>query len=211
MRFLLIGVLIVVLFVGSFFATFTVLEYLDARQQSSSSGGIAQNTPVPAPLEPTSSPVEGSSAPSQPAPVVEPAQPPAVPLSLRVVANQQQYRIGEFMMLTVSANQTCYLLLYDVDTQGVVARFFPNSQDSDSRIQANVQYQIPGDAEFDLEMTGPTGDGLVHAVCSITRIEPLIGFYQTRDEFDAALREFVYALPIDQWAETKATYRVVTN
>ena len=211
MRFLLIGVLIVVLFVGSFFATFTVFEYLDARQQSSSSGDIAQNTPVPAPLEPTSLPVVNSPAPSQPAPVVEPAQPPAAPLSLSVAPNQQQYRIGEFMMLTVAANQTCYLLLYDVDAQSVVDRIFPNSRDSDSRIQANVQYRIPGDAEFDLEMTGPTGDGFVHAICSITPIERLIGFYQTRDEFDAALREFVYTLPVGQWTETKATYRVVTN
>lgn len=211
MRFLLIGLLVVVLFVGSFFAAVTILERVDPLQKGHSPDNVVKSTPIPKPsADSVSPPLDSSPVSPDSAPVVEPAQPPAIPLSLNVVLNQQ-YRIGESLTMSVSATQTCYLLLYDIDAQGTVARIFPNSQDNISRIQANVQYQIPGEGPFDLKIEGPTGNGQVYGICSIARIEPLLGFYQTRDDFDTALREHVYTLPGTQWADTKAEYRIVAN
>jgi hypothetical protein len=212
MRFLLIGLLIVVLFVGSFFVAFMVLEHFDPLQHGQSPDNAVKNTPLPAPsTDPVSPPVESSPVSPGTAPVVEPAQPPEIPLSLNVLLSQQQYRIGESLTMTVSATQTCYLLLYDIDVQGAVARIFPNSQDSISRIQANVLYQIPGEGQFDLEIGAPIGNGQVYGICSVARIEPLLGFYPTRDNFDTALREHLYTLPDSEWTDRKVEYQIVAN
>ncbi len=208
MRLLLIGLLIVVLFVGSIVGTFTVLQHFDVPRQPHSSGdGV---TPSPTTAEPTAQPAANTPPPATPAPVIEPTATPTMPLSFSVTTNKQQYRVGNLLSLAASSNQTCYLLLYDVDPQGKAARFFPNSFIGEPRLFAGEQRRIPGDdVEYDLPMEGPAGSGYIHAVCSWQPVQGMFEVYQTREDFAAALQQHVYTQPAGQWVETKIPYQII--
>ena len=211
MRFLLLGVLIVLLFVGSVVGTFMVLERVVPHRQPQSAGDAAAPLPSPAAAEkPTAQPAADTPLPTTPIPVVEPTL--AGPLSFNVRTNQQQYRIGDFLSLTASANQTCYLLLYDLDVQGKAARFFPNSFIGESRLHPGEQRAIPGNgADFDLPITAPAGNGYIQAVCSWKPVAGMFEVYQTPEAFDTALRQNVYTHPAGQWVEARIPYQIIAR
>ena len=213
MRFLLLGVCIVLLFVGSVFGTIVVLERVVPHRQSQPAGEATTPLPSPAAAEkPTVPPADNPPLPVTPVPAVEPTAAPRGPRSFNVRTNQQQYRIGDVLSLTASANQTCHLLLYDLDIEGKAARFFPSSFVGESRLHPGEQRTIPGEgADFDFPITAPTGRGYIHAICSWKSVEGMFEVYQTPEAFDTALQQNVYTHPAGQWVETRIPYQIIAR
>ena len=215
MRVLLIGILMLALFAGAAVGTFLLLEQIVPHESPQPSGDpVTTPTVPPPPAEPTAQPRPAVSTPipATPVPAIEPTATPDLPLSFQLTTNHQQYRVGDLLVLTASANQTCYLLLYDVDSQGKAARFFPNSFVGEPRLFPEGQRRIPGDdEEFELPMEGPSGSGYIHAICSRNPIEGLFEVYQSRDAFEVALRRQVAEHTAGQWAEMKIPYQITAN
>ena len=87
-------------------------------------------------------------------------------LALYVDVDKSVYSIGEFVTVYVKATTDCYLVLYDIDTQGEVSQVFPNQYASDNLLEGGVVYQIPTETdEFDYQVVGPPGTEQVHGVC----------------------------------------------
>lgn len=219
MRVILIGLLVIVLFGATVVGTYLLLQTFDPLN-APSSGPVAAPTAAPSPSpsptpEPTATrpPARPTATPAfspTPVPTSRPTATPAMPLVFTVNANDGgQYRRGDLLVLTASTNQTCYLQLYDLDSQGTAARIFPSSFVGEPRLLAGEQRRIPAeDAGYDLPLEGPAGSGSIHAVCSRERIQGLFEVYQTIDAYETALRQHVAQFPSGHWAELKIPYTI---
>jgi hypothetical protein len=150
-----------------------------------------------------------------------PPQPPAPePLALEVQVDKPIYQAGEFIVLSVRANQDCYLALYDISTEGEVTQIFPNKYADDNLISGGHVYRIPNKSDkFDYEVTGPAGIERVRAVCTQRNVnmvetslkneqEVFPRIQQASPQFEQSLNQKLETMPSDQWAEASITFQV---
>ena len=71
------------------------------------------------------------------------APPSPPPFTIEVKIDKDVYRIGEMVVITVRASQTCYLTLYDISTEGKVTQIFPNKYAQDNWIQGGDRLSYP--------------------------------------------------------------------
>ncbi len=83
------------------------------------------------------------------------------------------YNPGDFLTIYFSANQSCYLAVYNVEQGGGVTRLFP-PQDDNGWVRGGQVYQLPPDyADYDYRVSGPTGVETIIAVASTNRLPAL--------------------------------------
>ncbi len=89
-------------------------------------------------------------------------------LSLQTLGMQTQFREGDAIVFTVTAEKDCYLLLLDHMADGTTVLLFPNRYNPDSFIKKGQRIQIPApeNAAFQLVVTPPFGDDRVEAIAS---------------------------------------------
>jgi hypothetical protein len=98
----------------------------------------------------------------------EPKIPVQFSLSLSTIDDRHQYREGESIALTVRAEENCYLLLVDHQSDGSTVLLFPNRFHPDSFVRKGQLIQIPSqnDATFKLIVQAPFGDDRIEAIAS---------------------------------------------
>jgi len=89
-------------------------------------------------------------------------------LSLRTVDTRTQFRDGESIVFTVTAEKDCYLLLIDHMSDGSSVLLYPNRYNPDSFVRKGQQILIPSpaNAAFKLIVTPPFGDDRIEAIAS---------------------------------------------
>jgi hypothetical protein len=91
-------------------------------------------------------------------------------ISLWVDSEDAVYHPGDNLTVYFSANQGCYLALYNVEQGGGVSQLFPPEED-DGWIRGGQTYQLPPEnADYDYAVTGPEGVETIIAVASRTRL-----------------------------------------
>jgi len=93
---------------------------------------------------------------------------PRFGLSLNTADIRSQYREGESIIFSVTAEIDCYLLLVDHMSDGTTVLLFPNRYNPDSFIRKGQKILIPspGSASFKLLVTPPFGDDRIEAIAS---------------------------------------------
>ena len=94
------------------------------------------------------------------------AQPSSFGLDLRL--EQDQYRQGEHLALTIAAERDCTLTLVNIsETRNEAVVLYPNEAVPQVRLQAGRQTWLPGaDSPVRLSVLGPPGGQTLMAVCT---------------------------------------------
>ena len=101
-------------------------------------------------------------------------EPPAIPASRGLAVSlttdrgaSGTYFDGEEMTLSVFANRTVWLKIYQIDTRGEIKLIFPNAYSSDNKIPANQLVRVPQpEAGFAFKLGAPYGVETIRAVVS---------------------------------------------
>jgi hypothetical protein len=98
----------------------------------------------------------------------EPRVPVQFGLSLLTGDNRRQYREGDSITLTLSAEKDCHLVLVDHQSDGSDVLLFPNRFHPDSFVKGGSLVQIPSPtgATFKLLVQAPFGDDRIEAIAS---------------------------------------------
>ena len=76
------------------------------------------------------------------------------------------YQEGEPLEIKARASDDCYLLVYEIDSEGYVHLLFPDGRRS-GLIEGERVYRLPGsDSDLELVVRGPAGEGYIVAVAS---------------------------------------------
>ncbi|EYB66886.1 S-layer protein [Deinococcus phoenicis] len=131
------------------------------------------------------------------------------------------YRKGESISVGLKTNQDAYVYLFNVNGNGVIDLFFPNSYEESNFVQAGVTRVFPADgAKYTLTVGGPNGQDKLLALAStkplniddIARFVQGEGFAQVKvkgqENLARALSIVVSPLPEDGWVTDVATFRV---
>jgi hypothetical protein len=86
--------------------------------------------------------------------------------NIHLWTNQKSYRPGDTIEFSFKTDRDCYLTLIDVATEGVIRVIFPNKYSPDNFVQAGRTYNIPGDYNFRMKITGPAGMEKVKAIAT---------------------------------------------
>ena len=81
------------------------------------------------------------------------------------------YHIGEKIEIFFKANKNCYVLIYDITSDGKIELLFPNKYESSNYIVANRIYKIPS-KNYSLKVSPPEGKEYVQIIAS-TKLIPL--------------------------------------
>jgi hypothetical protein len=96
----------------------------------------------------------------------------AVTVKLR--ANQKQYRVGDKVTLGFESNRDAFLTLVNVGTSGEITILFPNRFSGGHGVKAGKTYSIPEAADsYELQIKGPPGAELVYALVTL---KPVVFF-----------------------------------
>jgi hypothetical protein len=99
---------------------------------------------------------------------------PRPPLAVEVWTDREEeavYYPGEPVAIHFSANDPCYVLVYDIDTEGRVRRLFPAPGDP-GYVPGHQVITLPGPgAGFDYIVTGPAGIETIEVVASRVPLE----------------------------------------
>jgi hypothetical protein len=83
------------------------------------------------------------------------------------------YHPGDLLTVYFTADQGCFLAVYNVEQGGGVTRLFP-PQGDDGRIRGGQTYQLPPEyADYDYRVSGPEGVETIIAVASRDRLPAL--------------------------------------
>jgi hypothetical protein len=75
------------------------------------------------------------------------------------------YRVGEPVEVCIRPDEDCYVMVYEIDTDGYLKVLFPRDCDYDAYLEGGVTYVVGGGYRK-LYVTGPSGMEYVHAVAS---------------------------------------------
>ncbi len=110
------------------------------------------------------------------APSVTPSPPQPLPtlpathsgdIHIELKTNQQTFREGERMKVTVTPNADCYLRLYYLSAEREIIQIFPNLYQQEHQFKAGEARTIGGaGAGFELRMSPPFGNEILMAVGS---------------------------------------------
>ena len=84
---------------------------------------------------------------------------------LAFYANAQYYKVGDYVTFTLKSEQPCFLTLVDTDDKGRSLVLFPNGYHPDSKIEAGVTIQVPGDVVSGFKIRAPSA-GIEHITAS---------------------------------------------
>ncbi|WP_084456767.1 DUF4384 domain-containing protein [Desulfogranum mediterraneum] len=131
------------------------------------------------------------------------------------------YRAGDTVTLSIKPNKDAYLTILDVGTSGKVHIIFPNQFQQDNRVRAGQIVQVPGKKQnFDFRVGGPVGSELIKVIAT-TSATPLIkpgltspaGPYKAVHQSAAALAKDLSVVArqdtANQYAEYNKVIRIV--
>ncbi|MFB9992583.1 DUF4384 domain-containing protein [Deinococcus oregonensis] len=131
------------------------------------------------------------------------------------------YRKGENVSVGIKTNGDAYVYLFNVNANGQIDLFFPNSYEESNFVQAGVTRVFPAQgAKYTLTVAGPNGQDRLLALASkkelnlddIARFVGDEGFAQVRlqgqENLARALSIVVNPLPADSWVTDVASFRV---
>jgi hypothetical protein len=144
-------------------------------------------------------------------------------LALSTVSGQNQFREGDTIAFSVTAEKDCYLLLLDHMSDGTTVLLFPNRFNPDSFVKKGQRIEIPApeNAAFKLLVSPPFGDDRIEAIASTKKsslhakfsdlVEDLPGAQDvavmSRGIFVQGLGTAVDSAPVTgiQWSQTEIT------
>ncbi len=85
---------------------------------------------------------------------------------IQLWVNQPSYQPGDAIEFSFKTDRDCYLTLIDVATEGVIRVIFPNKYSPDNFVLAGRTYNIPGDYNFSMKVTGPGGVERIKAIAT---------------------------------------------
>jgi len=99
--------------------------------------------------------------------------------------NKTEYDVGDKMTVSFSVDKPMFVRLVVINSEGEVSTLFPNVYQSDSFCKPGVTYQVPPqNAEFSLDIGGPSGTDKIRAVASSTPIAAESLFFTGGGDFD---------------------------
>ncbi|AJC73629.1 hypothetical protein AJ81_04750 [Pseudothermotoga hypogea DSM 11164 = NBRC 106472] len=102
-------------------------------------------------------------------------------LEVKVWLNKPEgavYQVGESLNIYFKANKSCYVLIYNIRTDGKITLLFPNKYDSNNYIAPNVTYKLPISNLYSFKVAPPEGKEFIQIIASTSFI-PII--QQLRD------------------------------
>ncbi|UBV43430.1 DUF4384 domain-containing protein [Deinococcus taeanensis] len=131
------------------------------------------------------------------------------------------YRKGENIKIGLKTNQDAYVYLFNVNANGVVDLFYPNSYEESNFVKAGVTRVFPPqNAKYAFTVGGPNGQDRLLALAStreldlndIVRFVEGQGFAEVsvkgQENLARALSIVVNPLPADGWTTDTVTFRV---
>lgn len=97
-------------------------------------------------------------------------------LEVKVWLNKPEgavYQVNESLNIYFKANKSCYVLIYDIRTDGKITLLFPNKYDSNNYIAPNVTYKLPISNLYSFKVTPPEGKEYIQIIASTSFI-PII-------------------------------------
>jgi hypothetical protein len=97
-------------------------------------------------------------------------------LEIKVWLNKPEgavYQVGESLNIYFKANKSCYVLIYDIRTDGKITLLFPNKYDSNNYIAPNVTYKLPISNLYSFKVSPPEGKEFIQIIASTSFI-PII-------------------------------------
>ncbi len=140
-----------------------------------------------------------------------------IKLWLNNQAKTKNFKIGSKIHFFFQASRDCYLTLMDISTDGTINILFPNKFQPTNFIQAGRVYDIPGDYQFDMTITGPEGIERVKAIATLQPVN-LFDFDFSKNNFDSmpygdsrAVRGvggLINKLEKQNWAEAEVSFEI---
>lgn len=135
------------------------------------SSDVALNVTAPAGPQPIAPSVlvAAVAPPPMPAPATNAAQiaQPPSGFKLQLILQSAQYRLGEAMAMTVTAEKDCRLTLISVDEGGGATVLFPNKLQEDNLLRAGKTRFLPGnEAGVEYRVAGTAGTQTMVALCT---------------------------------------------
>jgi hypothetical protein len=88
------------------------------------------------------------------------------------------YREGEEVGIRFRTSRDCYVVIYDIDTEGFLSLLYPDDPYDDGYVEGGRIYRLPGPrADYDLMAEGPPGVEYVAAVASLIPIADRLPWY----------------------------------
>ncbi len=97
-------------------------------------------------------------------------------LEVKVWLNKPEgsvYQPGEKLEIFFRANKNCYVVIYNIRTDGKITLLFPNRFDQNNYIAANVNNKIPISDKYSFQVTLPEGKEFIQIIAS-TGMIPLL-------------------------------------
>lgn len=97
-------------------------------------------------------------------------------LEVKVWLNKPEgavYQVNESLNIFFKANKSCYILIYDIRTDGKITLLFPNKYDSNNYIAPNVTYKLPISNLYSFKVSPPEGKEYIQIIASTSFI-PII-------------------------------------
>lgn len=97
-------------------------------------------------------------------------------LEVKVWLNKPEgavYQVNESLNIYFKANKSCYILIYDIRTDGKITLLFPNKYDSNNYVAPNVTYKLPISNLYSLKVSPPEGKEYIQIIASTSFI-PII-------------------------------------
>jgi len=141
-------------------------------------------------------------------------------VKLWVAGQPKAINIGDKINFFFQTPRDCYLTLLDMATNGDITILFPNKFHPNNLVKAGKQYAIPGDYNFEMTISGPTG---IEKVKAIATLQParLFNINLSRGPFDSmplnddrAVRGvggLKTKLEKQNWAETEISFEIRQN
>ncbi|MGJ8455023.1 PEGA domain-containing protein [Pseudothermotoga sp. U03pept] len=92
-------------------------------------------------------------------------------LEVKVWLNKPEgsvYQENESLNIFFKANKSCYVLIYDIRTDGKITLLFPNKYDSNNYIAPNVTYKLPISNLYSFKVSPPEGKEFIQIIASTT-------------------------------------------
>lgn len=110
--------------------------------------------------------------------------------NLMLWTSKSDFEIGEKMAVSFSVDKPMYVRIVVINSVGEVSTLFPNIHQNDSYCQPGIMYQVPPQqADFTLDIGGPTGVDKIRAIASSTPIAAESLKYTQSGDFDESKME----------------------
>ncbi len=89
-------------------------------------------------------------------------------INIEVWTDTDEYYEGDDITVYFRADKDCYVVLYNIDTEGNVNVLYPADQHDEIRVEKDRVYRIPDSYDkYDLTVNGPEGVEYIQAVASM--------------------------------------------